>query len=102
MNIRVKRLISLFFAMILITSIIVPVYANPLPGTFSGPERQVLQQYANDTWKSFVAMTYPSGLPSDNISADGTLAQYTSPTNIGAYIWSTLAARLVRRSQNAN
>jgi Protein of unknown function (DUF3131) len=34
-----------------------------------------------------------TGLPSDNISADRVRSAYTSPTNIGAYIWSTLAAR---------
>ena len=34
-----------------------------------------------------------TGLPSDNVSAAGVRARYTSPTNIGAYLWSTLAAR---------
>lgn len=93
MNIRRKRLISLLFTFLLVTSIIIPVQAEPLPPTYTGPERQELMQYAADTWQSFVALTYPNGLPSDNINVDGTLAQYTSPTNIGAYIWSTLAAR---------
>jgi hypothetical protein len=41
-----------------------------------------------------MAMTYPaSGLPDDNLTAGGERGGYTSPTNIGAYIWSTLAAR---------
>jgi hypothetical protein len=53
---------------------------------------QVLHQYAVDTWQSFVALTNPGGLPADNISASGQRAQYTSPTNIAAYLWSTLAA----------
>jgi hypothetical protein len=57
------------------------------------PARAVLAAYAEDTWASFVAMTYDNGLPADNLSADGTRSRYTSPTNIGSYIWSTLAAR---------
>ena len=58
-------------------------------------QRQVLRDYAADTWRSFVAMTNPdTGLTSDNINADTRLnAGYTSPTNIASYIWSTLAAR---------
>jgi hypothetical protein len=55
--------------------------------------REELAMYAADTWASFVAMTFDSGLPADNLSADNTRADYTSPTNIGSYIWSALAAR---------
>ncbi|HZM80558.1 MAG TPA: glucoamylase family protein [Candidatus Limnocylindrales bacterium] len=53
--------------------------------------------WAADTWRSMAAMVAPeSGLPADNI--DGGLdpasrARYTSPTNIGSYIWSAIAAR---------
>ncbi|MGE5221292.1 MAG: DUF3131 domain-containing protein, partial [Omnitrophica WOR_2 bacterium] len=93
MNIRGKRLISLLFTLLLVSSIISPVQAGTLPTTYSRPERQLLYQFAKQTWKSFEALTYPNGLPSDNIRADGTRARYTSPTNIGSYIWSTLAAR---------
>lgn len=58
-------------------------------------QRRVLLDYAADTWRSFEAMTNPdTGLTSDNINADTMVrARYTSPTNIGAYIWSALAAR---------
>ncbi len=58
-------------------------------------QRLVLSQYAEDTWEFFVAMANENtGLPADNINADtGTPSEYTSPTNIGAYIWSTLVAR---------
>jgi hypothetical protein len=53
-----------------------------------------LERYAHDTWRSFVMLTNPAtGLPSDNVSAEGVRAKYTSPTNIGTYIWSTIAAR---------
>ncbi len=56
---------------------------------------KVLQEYARDTWQSFAAMVFTeTGLPTDNINADThERARFTSPTNIGAYIWSTLAAR---------
>jgi len=63
----------------------------------SADDRRVLTEYAADTWRSIAALVDPaSGLPSDNI--DGALdpasrARYTSPTNIGMYLWSTVAAR---------
>lgn len=54
-----------------------------------------LQRYATDTWASLVAMTdETTGLTSDNIEGDLTTpADYTSPTNIGGYLWSTVVAR---------
>jgi hypothetical protein len=59
--------------------------------------RALLRSYAKDTWHSFVAMVHPrTGLPDDNIGGDlrpGSRGGYTSPTNIGAYLWSTVAAR---------
>jgi hypothetical protein len=63
------------------------------PEVHPATARQVLAMYGEDTWASFVAMTYDNGLPADNLSADGTRSRYTSPTNIGSYIWSTLVAR---------
>jgi hypothetical protein len=60
-------------------------------------QRQVLGEYAADTWRSFEAMTFEeTGLPADNLSIDGERSRYTSPTNIGVYLWSTLAARDLR------
>jgi hypothetical protein len=62
--------------------------------TLTGHQRKTLQVYAEDTWQSFLAMLDPvTGLPSDNVSAEGVRAGYTSPTNIGVYVWSTLVAR---------
>jgi Putative glucoamylase/Protein of unknown function (DUF3131) len=53
-----------------------------------------LRTYAADTWHSFDMMLYPeTGLVADNVSAAGDRARYTSPTNIGTYLWSTIAAR---------
>ena len=50
-----------------------------------------------DTWHSLDAMTDPAtGLPADNIPeslAAGDRRGYTSPTNIGGYLWSAIVAR---------
>src|SRR4051794_10219241 len=52
-----------------------------------------LARYARDTWASMAAMTdAPSGLPADFLNADGTTSVQTSTTNIGAYMWSAVAA----------
>lgn len=61
----------------------------------SKPEYRAAKMYAVDTWKSMVAMTDArTGLTADNINAvTRKRAEYTSPTNIATYIWSTLAAR---------
>jgi hypothetical protein len=93
MNAHTRQPFRLFMLLLLALALAVPVQGAPSGAAFTGPERKVLQMYAEDTWQSFVALVYPSGLPADNLSADGDLARYTSPTNIGAYIWSTLAAR---------
>jgi hypothetical protein len=56
-------------------------------------DRRTLERYATATWASFVAMTDSrSGLPSDILNADGTRVVQTSTTNIGAYMWSAVAA----------
>jgi hypothetical protein len=65
-----------------------------------------MHRWARDTWKSLVAMTdEKTGLTADNI--EGPLANpvrsgYTSPTNIGGYLWSAVVARelgLISRSE---
>ena len=56
-------------------------------------ERSPLERYAEGTWRSFAAMTDErSGLPPDILNADGTTSVQTSTTNIGAYMWSAVAA----------
>jgi hypothetical protein len=51
-------------------------------------------RYAAATWQSLVAMTDPRiGPVVDHLRATGAHARYTSPTNITAWIWSTLAIR---------
>src|SRR5512134_2126241 len=87
-----KTTFTAFLVAFLLLATALPAQADS-PG-LSPNERRVLEQYAIDTWQSFVAMVDPdTGLPADNVSAEGVRAAYTSPTNIGMYIWSTLAAR---------
>jgi hypothetical protein len=65
-----------------------------------------LRRWARDTWASLVAMTDEStGLTADNIESsldDPIRSGYTSPTNIGGYLWSAVVARelgLISRSE---
>jgi hypothetical protein len=56
-----------------------------------------IRRWAADTWECLVAMTdEKTGLTADNL--EGPLAEkkrsgYTSPTNIGGYLWSAVVAR---------
>ena len=64
----------------------------PSPG-----DRALAGRWARDTWRSLVAMTDErTGLPADNIGESVTnpvRSKYTSPTNIGGYLWSTVVAK---------
>jgi hypothetical protein len=74
-----------------------------------GGDDATLERYARATWASFDAMTdAQTGLPADSLSRDGTRSRQTSVTNVGAYLWSAVAAErlgiighseLVRRTQ---
>lgn len=63
----------------------------------SEDDRKTVHRWARDTWRSLVAMTDEhTGLPADNISgpvAAPVRSHYTSPTNIGGYLWSAIVAR---------
>ena len=64
----------------------------------SAAERDdLLRRWVADTWRSMAAMVDPAtGLPADNVGAGldaASRAAYTSPTNIGSYLWSTVVAR---------
>ena len=71
--------------------------AAQAPQHKAGGSDAVLTGYVQDTWKSFVAMAdEETGLPADNIAGDlsaSSRSGFTSPTNIGAYLWSTVVAR---------
>src|SRR5690242_85048 len=80
----------------------VPATANPIQSLKSGwkpnrTDKALVGRWARDTWRSLVAMTDErTGLPADNIGAsvsDPARSSYTSPTNIGGYLWSTVVAR---------
>jgi hypothetical protein len=59
----------------------------------AAPGDATLSRYARDTWASFVAMTDErSGLPADVLEHNGHRSVQTSTTNIGAYMWSAVAA----------
>jgi hypothetical protein len=78
---------------LILAALAVALVAAP-PAGGATPPNQVLRAYAGDTWQSFVAMTYTeTGLPADNVSATGVRSRFTSPTNVGTYLWSTIAAR---------
>jgi putative glucoamylase/hemolysin type calcium-binding protein/uncharacterized protein DUF3131 len=63
------------------------------PAAAAPHEDATLMRYAQGTWASFVAMTdVRSGLPTDQLHLDGTRDVQTSTTNIGAYMWSAVAA----------
>ncbi len=66
---------------------------KPLPP----PSRTEIRCWARDTWASLVAMTdVKTGLTADNIDGplrDPNRSGYTSPTNIGGYLWSAIVAR---------
>ncbi|MCO4253843.1 hypothetical protein [Pseudarthrobacter cellobiosi] len=73
--------------------------ASPLsrPRNKEGIDRKIINRWAHDTWQSLVAMTDPAtGLPADYIGESITAPKrsgFTSPTNIGGYMWSTVVAR---------
>ena len=70
--------------------------ATAAPTPLTAEERATLRQYAQDTWRSFQKLTFPSGLPADSLPRRGDdwsdPVMRTSPSNIGAYLWSVLAA----------
>ena len=66
-------------------------HSTPAAASETGTVR--LAHYAAATWRSFTAMVdTSSGLPTDQLDADGSTDVQTSTTNIGAYMWSAVAA----------
>ncbi|HYY79663.1 MAG TPA: glucoamylase family protein [Actinomycetes bacterium] len=81
-------------ALVCVAALLTLAFAPAAPAQPSGgTQEQTLMRYARDTWASFVAMVDDqSGLPTDQLHADGSRDVQTSTTNIGAYMWSTLVA----------
>ena len=70
------------------------------PAVAQAGDDRTLERYAAGTWQSFVAMTdEASGLPTDQLHADGTRDVQTSTTNIGSYMWSAVAAERLGHHQ---
>jgi hypothetical protein len=93
---RQRKLAQMITILILVFTISAPFPSIGLADTdtLTGHQQQTLQAYAEDTWQSILAMLDPlTGLPADNVNVDGERSGFTSPTNIGMYIWSTLVAR---------
>jgi hypothetical protein len=72
-------------------------------------DREVLRRYAADTWKSMAAMAKGSELPSDSLrlrqDRSWIPSPKTTPTDIGAYLWSTVAAQrlgLIQQEEATN
>ena len=74
-----------------------PAWAGGSRPSHGSSDRRTATRWAKDTWRSLVAMTDEhTGLPADNISGPVTApvrSNYTSPTNIGGYLWSAIVAR---------
>src|SRR5437763_14216966 len=74
--------------------------ASPDPPVLDLGARETLRRYARDTWRSFEAMALPGGLSADGLRRVGDGAwrptAKTTPTDIAAYLWSTLAAEELR------
>src|SRR4051794_28818907 len=95
-------IVSVAFILLLFT-MAVPTLAGPPEqagngggsGNFTPAQRRALQQIAQDTWNFYAAdVDANTALPRDNIGFYGAPAQgnYTSPTNVGVYLWSIVAA----------
>ncbi len=85
-------------AAVAVTTTVLPSTTTAAVAKDSKPKHQkLLLGYATDTWRSMAAMADPgTGLVSDNVGGNlsaNDRAKYTSPTNIGAYMWSAVAAR---------
>src|SRR3954447_15154694 len=75
------------------TMLVVLTAALALAQPATASEKGTLERYAEATWRSFATMTDErSGLPPDILNRDGTTSVQTSTTNIGAYMWSAVAA----------
>jgi hypothetical protein len=95
---RTSRLAATTVAAALaVTGLALPSVTGASAQANKAGDRAVLREYVADTWRSMAAMADPgTGLVSDNVGGDlapADRAAYTSPTNIGAYMWSAVVAR---------
>jgi hypothetical protein len=82
-------------------------YVTTSAVAFEPADRDLLTGYARDTWRSLDALASAGVLPADALCHSGTgwtSSGNTSPTDIAAYLWSTLAAErlgLITRDDSA-
>lgn len=95
-----RRTMRLAMATVLSVAVIVPAAGAASAGDRAGGptvDRVQAVHWVADTWRSFTAMVEPAtGIPADNIGGDldpATRSEYTSPTNIGSYLWSAVVAQ---------
>ena len=90
-----RRTLCLIFCQVLLVGSALPGQ-ELAPGRWTDAERGQLTRYARATWHSFEAMAAPDGLPSDKLDKGEhgawVRSARTSPTDIAAYLWSTIAA----------
>jgi hypothetical protein len=71
--------------------------ASAAAGALTPAQRATLLGYGRAAWHALTAMVdEQTGLPDDNIGGaldPASRGGYTSPTNVGAYLWSTVVAR---------
>jgi hypothetical protein len=79
-----------------LTGVAVLATALVMPMTPAAAAPSPHLRLVRDTWRSFTAMTVAdTGMPADNIGGSldpATRSKYTSPTNIGSYLWSAIVA----------
>jgi hypothetical protein len=86
------RFVTVLGSLVALLALVAPAASGTKPP--KSEDRATELAYATDTYRSFEMMLEPAtGLPADNVTAEGVRARYTSPTNIAAYMWSTIAAR---------
>src|SRR4051794_18911209 len=117
---RVRTVFSFFLMVLVLLTIFLPapmqahtasaVQIAPEDQTFSPSQRRTLEAIAADTWRFYgydADIDPNTDLPRDNTGLDGAPPQgnYTSPTNIGVYLWSIVAAQdmhLINRQEAVN
>jgi hypothetical protein len=88
---KIAAIIALFFSGVSV--------ATAAPEGLSPADRAVLADYARDTWRSIAALADRGPLPADSLrrtEGGWVVDGLTSPTNIAAYLWSTVAAEDLR------
>src|SRR5207237_4804257 len=91
-RLRYGGLAAVLAASVLITG--QPAAASPQSqAPLTAQQRAVLLGVARDTWSFFAQDVDPAThLPLDNLGPGTTRAAYTSPANIGGYLWSVVSA----------